>query len=68
MLRTPTDVMEKQLALITRGSTAPGEEAFKFPLWHFCGDTLVKIIKVKPQTNETDELSITATVRCRESS
>lgn len=49
-LRMPADVMEKQLAFNARGSplssTGSGEEAFKFPLWHFCGDTVVKIIKV----------------------
>ncbi len=49
ILRMPTHVTEKQLAFITRGSLlsrGTGKETFKFPVWHFCGDTLVKLIKV----------------------
>lgn len=69
---TPTDVMEKQLAFIGRASllssAGTGKTAFKFPFWHFCGDTLVKIIKVNPDKNATHELSITETMWSLESS
>ena len=69
---TPTDVMEKQLAFIGRASllssAGTGKTAFKFPFWHFCGDTLVKIIKVNPDKNATHELSIMETMWSLESS
>lgn len=52
----PADVMEKQLAFIARASllssVGTAEAAFKFPFWHFCGDTLVKIIKVSPDKTQ----------------
>lgn len=33
-------------------SAGTGEEAFKFPFGHFCGDTLVKIIKVNSTASD----------------